>query len=395
MMCPPLRFKLSQLFLFATLIAALALVPTASAKSISVKSPKNGATLSRTATFTPQLTKELKRQAKRVEVWLGNSRLAVDSRAPFRPKIDTRRIADGNYSFKVRVLIRHAKQAGIARARALTRRVKVTVANAPRKGTGRPSTPTKSLESPAPVADPRIGEITSGAANWQMIFSDEFDGTTLDTSKWNNQRDDWLKGGMPYNNLEGAWYKPENSTVGGGILKQTIQRLPSTMTNDHGTFDYSTGMVNSNKRFGFTYGYVESRMRVPSCSGCWPAFWMLPVKEGWPPEIDIYEFFDSATLKYPYFSSHWKGTTTDQEYVTNTYGTPSGDYTEAWHTYGMLWTPDSVQSFVDGIPGPTYTGKAVPHEAMYLIMQMAIGKGYATPAGANLQTDYVRVYQQQ
>lgn len=394
MTCPPLRFHLSHLLAAAILIAALALVPTASAKPLTVKSPKNGATLSRTATFTPRLSKSLKKRARSVEVWLGNSRVAVDSRKPFRAKLDTRRLDDGKYSFKVRVLVGSARHPSISRARTFTRRVKVTVANG-KRGT-RPTSPTKQLEGPAaPVVDPRIGQITGGASQWKMIFNDEFDGTTLDGSKWNNQRDDWLKGGMPYNNLEGAWYKPENSTVEGGMLKQTIQRLPSTMTNDHGTFDYSTGMVNSNKRFGFTYGYVEAKMRVPSCSGCWPAFWMLPVKEGWPPEIDIYEFFDSATLKSPYFSSHWKGVTTDQEYVTNPYGTPSGDYTEAWHTYGMLWTPDSVQSFVDGVPGPTYTGKAVPHEAMYLIMQMAIGKGYATPAGANLQTDYVRVYQQQ
>jgi beta-glucanase (GH16 family) len=204
-------------------------------------------------------------------------------------------------------------------------------------------------------------------------------------TKWNNQRDDWIKGGSPYNGLEDDWYMPQNTTVSNGSLVQTIRKQSMNGAN------YTTGMVNSNKRFSFTYGYVEARMNVPSCDGCWPAFWMLPSQIGWPPEIDIYEFFDSDTNPRPYFSSHWKVPTADQEYVTNV--SVDGNYTNAWHTYGMLWTPDYVQIFTDNSPGPKYTGKAVPHENMYLIIQAALGKGHNTPDGANLKTDYVRVYQ--
>lgn len=396
MQCSPLPLTRTIAFLVGTLICALALTSSASAQPMRISAPKAGATLSRTATFTPRLTKALKKKTHRVEVWVGSKRVALDSKAPFRAKLDTRRLADGQYTFQVRALVRGGKRAFTARAKFVSRAVKAVISNAKRGGK-QPSTGvpiSKEVAPAAPPVDPRIGDITGGGSGYRMIFNDEFDGSSLNSAKWNNQRDDWLKQGVPYNGLEGAWYGQQNSTVEGGVLKQTIRKLPSQMTTTWGNFDYTTGMVNTNKRFGFTYGYVESRMRVPACSGCWPAFWMLPMKEGWPPEIDIFEFFDSATLKFPYFSSHWKGTTTEQEYTTLPTVNTTENFTDDWHTYGMLWTPTSVQGFVDGRPGPIYTGKAVPHEDMYLIIQQAIGQGFNTPDGVSLQTDYVRVYQQ-
>lgn len=391
--------------LVATVLLALALASGASAKTIDVASPRDGATLSRTATFTPRLTKNLKKRTSRVEVWVDSKRLAVDSRAPFRPRIDTTKLADGAHTFSIRAVVRNRGKARASRSsRAIrsniySRAVSAVVSNASRTGTGKGKGGKTGANTgttwTAPQPDPTVAAITNGSAGWKRVFTDEFEGSSLDTSKWATQRDDWIKGAFPYNNLEGAMYKPENDTVENGALKQTIRKMPSQSSIYGINYDYSTGMVNTNKRFTFTYGYVEARMKVPSCSGCWPAFWMLPAKDGWPPEIDIYEFFDSANDKIPYFSSHWKVPNADQEYTSNIYGNPSANYTEDWHTYGMLWTPTSVQVFIDGLPGPTYTGSAVPHEDMYLIIQAAIGRNYNTPDGANLQTDWVHVYQQQ
>jgi beta-glucanase (GH16 family) len=186
--------------------------------------------------------------------------------------------------------------------------------------------------------------------------------------------------------MEGDWYMPANTTVSSGSLVQTIKKQPMNGA------AYTTGMVNTNKKFSFQYGYVEARMNVPACDGCWPAFWTLPAAVGWPPEIDIYEFFDSDTDTHAYFSSHWKSTTADQEWTS--VWSSSANLTNSWHTYGMMWNADGITPYIDGVAGPTLTGKAVPHEAMYLIIQMALGKNYNTPDGANLKTDYLRVYQQ-
>lgn len=387
-----------------------------SAATISMKSPQQGATIARTAVFQPKLNKSVKKRTQRVEIWLAGQRVAVARKAPFRAKVDTTGLANGQHTFRVRALLSPAR-AGIARTRTIVRKVKVTVSNTGRATGGTPGknpvstppqpTPPAPATPAVPTPEVPVEEIKSPTSNWNVVFSDEFDGSSLDSGRWSGQRDDWTttriddrgqswsKGGFPYNGLEGAWYRPENNTVGNGVLTQTIKKLSTPMTPhpEWGEYKYSTGMVNTNHRFGFTYGYVESRMRVPSCSGCWPAFWMLPVNSGWPPEIDIFEFFDSATVKFPYFSSHWNNEAGQLQSMTN----PTIDgtnLTESWHTYGLLWTEDSIQAFIDGKPGKKYTGAAVPHEDMYLIMQAAIGRNYATPDGAALQTDYVRVYQQ-
>ncbi|MGH2958952.1 MAG: glycoside hydrolase family 16 protein, partial [Solirubrobacterales bacterium] len=209
----------------------------------------------------------------------------------------------------------------------------------------------------------------------------------LHRTKFNDQRDDWLKGGVAYNNLEDNYYMPANTTVSGGNLVQTLRR--ERTIDGH---NFTTGSVNTNKRFSFKYGYVEARIRVPACDGCWPAFWMLPSRVAWPPEIDIFEFFDSDTDKHAYLSTHW-GSQTDHR--SQSAWSSDRLLTDDWHTYGMLWTSTGVQSFIDGVAGPRFTGDAVPQEAMYLILQQTVGKGYNTPNAVSLLTDYVRVYQPQ
>jgi beta-glucanase (GH16 family) len=364
---------------------------------IGVTSPRSGATLTNVAEIKAKVSKGLARRTTRVEVWVGSKRVATDWQAPYNFRVDTRQLHDGKYKFRVKAVVRPSRGAKASRSLSYWQLILVIIANQRAAATKQPvpTAPTPATTTPAPTPTPtpppitvapEISQITSGAAGWRTTFDDEFNGTTLDRTKFNDQRDDWIKGGSPYNGLEGDWYMPANTAVGGGSLVQTIRKQPMNGA------AYTTGMVNTNKKFSFQYGYVESRMKVPACDGCWPAFWMLPSTVGWPPEIDIYEFFDSDTDRHAYFSSHWKSTTADQEWQSAF--SSNSLLTDAWHTYGMLWTPDYIQAYIDGVPGPRYTGKGVPHEAMYLIIQMALGKGYNTPDGANLQTDYLRVYQQ-
>ncbi|MBJ7457945.1 MAG: family 16 glycosylhydrolase [Thermoleophilaceae bacterium] len=356
-------------------------------EGVTVSSPRSGATISDVVVIKAQVGSALARRTRVVQVWLGKKRVAVDGRAPYHFKVDTTKLEDGDYRFRVKAVLRKSRKGGASRSYSYSQLIKVIVANGRTKsGSKAPSKP----EPPAPVPtqpSPLIPEILSGADGWTQIFGDEFSGTQLDRTKFNDQRDDWIKGGTAYSNLEDDFYMPANTTVSSGNLVQTIRKQRALDGSN-----YTTGMVNTNKRFSFKYGYVEARMRVPACDGCWPAFWMLPSQVGWPPEIDIFEFFDSDTDKHAYLSTHW-GTQADHRYQSAW----SSDrlLTDEWHTYGMLWNEIGVQSFIDGVAGPTFTGDAVPHEAMYLIIQQALGKGHNTPDGVSLLTDYVRVYQQQ
>ncbi|MBJ7354142.1 MAG: family 16 glycosylhydrolase [Thermoleophilaceae bacterium] len=362
---------------------------------IGVTSPRSGATLTDTAVIKARVGKAIARRTARVEVWVGSNRVATDWAAPYRFNVDTTQLEDGKYQFRVRAVLKKGHKGSTSRALTYSQLIAVYIANKKKTSAKKPTTvkpvPTAPTTvpppPPAPTVDPTIAQITSGQAGWHTVFADEFNGTQLDRTKFNDQRDDWLKGGWAYSNLEDDQYMPANTTVSGGNLVQTIRKERSP--DGH---NYTTGMVNTNKRFSFQYGYVEARMNVPACDGCWPAFWMLPNQQGWPPEIDIFEFFDSDTDTHAYFSSHWKSTTADQEW-TSVWSSPA-NLTNNWHTYGMRWTSEGITPYVDGVAGPTLTGKAVPHEAMYLIIQQALGHGYNTPDGVQLKTDYLRVYQQ-
>jgi beta-glucanase (GH16 family) len=73
--------------------------------------------------------------------------------------------------------------------------------------------------------------------------------------------------------------------------------------------------------------------------------------------------------------------------------------TGEWHTYGMLWTKDRADFYVDGVLGTTVVGESkLPQSPMYLIYQMAIGDpnkfpgAGVAPDGSTLSVDYTRVF---
>lgn len=338
------------------------------------------------------VAKALKKNAWGVEFWVDGQRVATDRKAPYSSTIDTRKLSNGQHLFRANVVVKAKGGKKPDRTKCgFLRASYVYVKNKKSKG----PTATSKLPVPTPIATTK--------KKWKMSFRDEFGGTALDFSKWNNQRDDWMKGGNPYNDREGAWYKPENTTVSGGNLIQTVKaEIAGDLVYEDHLYDRTTGIVNSHQRFGFQYGYVEARVSVPSCAGCWPVFWTLPTTNTWPPEVDMFEYLDTASsTRRPFVASHWKddsGLQTALYYYTSPCGT-SSDYTNSFHTYGYLWTPTKIQPFLDGVPGPVITGAAVPHVAMYLVLMLSTvdkdenGQPFNTPDGAQMITDYVRVWQ--
>jgi beta-glucanase (GH16 family) len=247
--------------------------------------------------------------------------------------------------------------------------------------------------------------VTNGAditsKSWRLDFSDEFNGSSLDTTKWVSLRGGAGPSGFgyhtyvgnPYNNNENAFYKSANTTVTGGSLTLTLK------PESNNGYPYSTGMVQSGPYYSYSAGsYIEARINVPSCDGCWPAFWSLqaPTESVWPPEFDIFEFFNTSSWHWPNFQYHWPpdnmlkpdGTTSN-----NIYGSLSSDYTRNYHIYGMYWDGAKAVPYLDGIAYPTAAATSNMTTAnMYLIMSMQLGKGFA-PAGENkMLVDWIRVW---
>ena len=114
-----------------------------------------------------------------------------------------------------------------------------------------------------------------------LVWNDEFDGDTLDLTKWGYQIGDGLFYGLNnWGNAEQQYYtdREENVSVSDGVLKITAQKEE----NRYEKYSFTSGRIRTvtdenEVLFATTYGRVEARIQMIGGNGIWPAFWMLPV----------------------------------------------------------------------------------------------------------------------
>ncbi len=219
---------------------------------------------------------------------------------------------------------------------------------------------------------------------WRMVWAEEFTGTALDSTRWNAENIAW-----PYNS-ELQFYLPQQATVQNSVLQIKADRR------NHGGRQYVSARINTSGKFVQQYGRFEARMKVPAGRGFWPAFWLLPATEAWPPEIDIMEHIGSIPNRI-YMTHHW-GTVTNVMSNGALYHGP--DYTLGFHNFAVEWGPQRVDWFIDGVLRFTTTAN-FPREPMYIILNMAVGgtlpgsPDATTPFPASTLVDWVRVYQRE
>ena len=111
---------------------------------------------------------------------------------------------------------------------------------------------------------------------YQLVWSDEFDGTELNRNNWNVE----VNGnGGGNNELQYYVDNTKNLEVSNGTLKIHALR------ENYGNKSYTSGRINSKGKQEFKYGKIEARMKLPRFSGIWPAFWTLGANYdtvGWP-----------------------------------------------------------------------------------------------------------------
>jgi beta-glucanase (GH16 family) len=227
--------------------------------------------------------------------------------------------------------------------------------------------------------------------SWTEVFEDGFDDDSLDRGKWQPYRGIEPDRGKPFNpDEEAAWFSPDNVSVADGTLNLAVQGEPATI----GDIDYplSSGMVETGDRYLVEPGsYVEARIKIPRCDGCWPAFWLVH-PDRWPPEIDIMEWGNTGredrsrpTFNYIPSSGQQRG---PQEY-----GDPVRDYRGGFHTYGVLWNEGSITPVVDGVATPEVAAtKDVTDKAMMVILNLSVKAGYEPAPGSRMEVDWVRVW---
>lgn len=236
----------------------------------------------------------------------------------------------------------------------------------------------------------------------ELVWSDEFDGTAVNTDNWTFETG---SGGWGNNELQN-YTSGANSEIQDGILTITAEKLNDDKLAGSYT---SSRMITSGKK-EFTYGRMEIRAKLPSGRGIWPAIWMLGAdigSTGWPAcgEIDIMEYvgYQPNTV---HATVH-----TSAGYGSNGSGSskPLETAEEEFHIYGLFWTEKELVFYTESPENVTHryapaskTIESWPFDKpQFFILNVAVGGNWGGAQGIDnsifpqsMQVDYVRVYQE-
>ncbi len=264
--------------------------------------------------------------------------------------------------------------------------------------------------------DARVDASEVSPEGWRLVWSDEFDGNTIDSTKWQHEINCWGGG----NNEQQCYVDDaKNSFVRDGAL-----HLVALADNPSGaiggpdnnqsvvTRPYSSARLNSRNRGDFRYGRIEARLTLPHGQGLWPAFWMLPtdsVYGGWAAsgEIDIMEAVNLGDGENRVYGTlHYGGQWPNNVHTGDDF-TANDNVWQNAHLYAVEWQEGEVRWFVDDVHYQTQTewhtnAAAFPapfNQAFHILLNVAVGGQWPGPPNSEttfpqeMIVDYVRVYE--
>jgi beta-glucanase (GH16 family) len=267
-----------------------------------------------------------------------------------------------------------------------------------------PTLPARAADTAVPPPAPTLVV----PAGWQLAWADEFDVDGLpDPHKWAYDtfmnKQGWFNHELEYY----ASARARNAEVRDGKLLITARREALAKAADWGGQHYTSARLITRGLAEWTYGFFETRAKLPCAPGTWPAIWMLGVKGEWPDngEIDIMEHIGRAPGRV--------GSTLHMRAGYGDHGvngmTTMPDACGTFHRYQMLWTDRHIVFGIDGVDHLTYprldTGpgsdpkRAWPFDApQFFLLNLAVGGDLGGPVDdaalpATLEVDYVRVWQ--
>lgn len=256
---------------------------------------------------------------------------------------------------------------------------------------------------------------------WQLVFNDEFDGTTLDRTKWityfpfSSDGSDECEGCRTMG-TSNTIFRDDLVTVGDGMLHLGVRARSGEWYGQQKEHEGST--VRSIGDAVFTYGRFEVRCKIPRGAGLWPAFWGF----GGETEIDVFEFCGEQPRLLKGALHRW-----GKPRFSNSGKHKAKDLSTDFHTYTVEWERDGISWFLDGqlvqyrgrfvnkrgrpLPkcdrpvGAKPTAPYFPRseDGVNIILDLAVSepKGFCNgpkkpepwPEGTSFDVDYVRVYQ--
>jgi beta-glucanase (GH16 family) len=237
--------------------------------------------------------------------------------------------------------------------------------------------------------------------NWELVWSDEFEGaagTAPDATKWTY---DLGAGGWGNGEFQNYTNNPNNVSLDGN------GKLVITAIRNAGP-SYTSARIKTQGLFAQKYGRFEARIKTTTGPGIWPAFWMLGSTidtNPWPQcgEIDIMEqrgqepFITHGSVHGPGYSGG--------NAITKSYGLTNGRFDTDYYIYAVEWGEDYIDFFVNNflykrVTPNDLTGEWVFNQPFFMILNVAVGGSFVgfpndnTPFPQSMSIDYVKVYKQ-
>ena len=246
--------------------------------------------------------------------------------------------------------------------------------------------------------------------NWVLEFSDEFNGSNLDLTKWYKSVSTQTR--APRENLgvtDWRWIADNAFLNNNGQLVLRATKINNTTMR--------CGSVESRGLYEVQYGYLEARIKIAkTAKGNHTAFWLQGANQGNVDnsaadgaEVDIFE--SAWTTNTTKAVVHYDGYGADKKNHTIPFNVPN-IHNEQFHTFGLLWTANSMDIYYDGVkmtssqannPLPFTTKPGLGHdlvpkvkEWLWLSVGASFGDGdfQSQPTGllSDALVEYVRVY---
>jgi beta-glucanase (GH16 family) len=233
----------------------------------------------------------------------------------------------------------------------------------------------------------------------QLVWSDEFSGTTINTANWGF---DLGNGGFGNNELQNYTNRSQNARIENGMLVIEARR------ENLGGSAYTSARLKTqgHQSFGIN-SWVEARINAPEGQGIWPAFWMLGnsiSSVGWPScgEIDIMEIQGQNPFRN-FGTMHWADVNGAHASFGGIFNS-SSSLSAGFHTYAISrtgssikWYVDRVQYFEGNIAGGVNSTSEFQNQ-FFILLNVAVGGNFVgSPDGSTvfpqqMQVDWVRVW---
>lgn len=237
-----------------------------------------------------------------------------------------------------------------------------------------------------------------------LVWHDEFDGQTLDTTKWR------------YATHNSGGSEQQAYTVGrteNVRLENSNLILEARKDGYVDGWTWSSGRIDTSGLVGFRYGRLEAKLKYDVVSGAFPAFWTIGTCAHYPTGENIHgvkkslgtqwaqngeiDMFEGRGTKSEIAQGGWYNQDDGKGNQTIIFGTKNIDASQ-YHVYAVEWTETTMISYIDGVETGRKDISNIEswHRPMYIILNMAIGSTGGYPAddctSMKMEVDWVRVY---